>query len=500
MFMVLGGLGSSVGAAPAQPAYRFRGMAAPQVKANPLAGDLQRNLASLREQLRQRSQPVSLQQALEQSLLHNPELAQAYAQIQQGQWSLIAIRRQWYPALSASGNGPAGGLWGVAGSRTRLSATTANGTLEQQRFEDRSRLALGLNLGWTFFDPSRSPQINAASEDLRSQELLFNVAVRNLTLQTQLAYFSLQEQVQLVESYELILAATTDQVNQVEALFNAGNASIADVDQIRTQQYQTLTLLINTYRGVIDAAASLAQAMAVSPGRLVLPADQLNRYGQWDLPLNATLTQALSVREEIQSSLALANSGNWRATALFNRYWPRFGLMATGSYANDISRSGLVGVAAAERTRASAWDGAVGIGFNWSIFDGGIAAAEAEAQQALARQQLDQSAVQRLQVTAEVERTYAAYEASSLAVQSTAEQARSAKEAANAVRERFGVGFADTTSVVQTLNQAITAAIAFAGSLREYNSSVASLYRASALWPENVLTIRDQRVQILKQR
>jgi outer membrane protein TolC len=143
---------------------------------------------------------------------------------------------------------------------------------------------------------------------------------------------------------------------------------------------------------------------------------------------------------------------------------------------------------------------AVGIGFNWSIFDGGIAAAQAEADKALARQLSDQASVQRLQVSEEVEQSYAGYETSRLALISTREQAASARKAAVAVRERYKVGFADTTSVVQTLNQAISAAIAYAKSQREYNSAVARLYRSSAQWPENTESFRDRRVLELKRR
>jgi outer membrane protein TolC len=328
------------------------------------------------------------------------------------------------------------------------------------------------------------------------------VAARNLVLQTQLAYFNLQEQEQLISSYEEILAATTTQVSQAEALFNVGNASLADVEQIRTQQYETLSLLIGTYLGLIDASASLARSMALPPDQLALPSDQLGLYGQWELPLNATIEQAQTLREEIQASLAQSNSASWRASALLNRYWPRFSLVANGSYAfNDTdinNRQGSLSIS--DSVRSSSWDGAVGLGFNWTLFDGGIAAAEAESNRALERQFSDQAVVQRLQISLEVENSYATYQTSRLALLSSQAQAESARIAAISVRERFNVGYADTTSVVQTLSQAIAAANAFARSQREYNSAVARLYRASAQWPDGTLTVRDQRVNQLKQR
>ena len=495
-----------IAAEPVGQGYSFRGAHAPQVKPDPVAGELQQKLRQLRDQLNSRSIQTTLTAAIEQSLLHNPELAQAYSQIQQGQWNLIAVRRQWYPTLSATSIGPSGGLWGYGGSSTRSTSTASSGSttvvtrVDQHTYQNRDQLAAQLSLAWTFFDPSRGPQINAASENLRSQELLFNVSARNLVLQTQLAYFNLQEQQHLIGAYEEILAATTSQVQQVEAAFNIGNASIADVEQIRTQQYQTLTLLIKTYLGLIDAASSLARAMALPPGQLALPADHLESFGQWDLSLDASIQQAQVLREEIQSSLAQANSASWRASALLNRYWPRFALAANGSYTDLNRRQGLVGASSPDLLQSSSWDGAVGVGFNWSIFDGGIAAAEAQASKALARQFSDQAALQRLQITQEVEQSYASYGTSRLALVSSREQAQSARQAAMAIHERFNVGYADITSVVQTLNQAISAANAYSLSQREYNSAIASLYRASAQWPGDTLQLRDRRVDQLKRR
>ena len=373
----IGVVGSWNEAARAGQVYQFRGAQAPQVKPLPLVNQLTQKLSLLQDQFRRRSIRVTLSSALEQSLLSNPELAQSYSQIQQSQWNLIAVRRQWYPTISASAVGPAGGVWGYQGSQTVNSISTFGNSSTEIRTENRDVFAPALTLGWTFFDPSRGPDINAASDNLRSQELLFNVSARNLVLQTQLAYFTLQEQLQLVKSYEQILQATTQQVRQTEALFNSGNASIADVEQIRTQQFQTLSLVISSYLGVIDGSASLAKAMALPPGQLVLPEDNLDQYGQWVVTLNETIQQAQALREEIQSSLAQASSAKWRASSLFNRYWPRFSLAANGTYVDTNSRSGLNSSSNLDFLQSSAWTGGVGIGFNWAIFDGGIAAAQA---------------------------------------------------------------------------------------------------------------------------
>ena len=80
--------------------YRINGIPAPQVRSSPLAGQLEDQLRRLQQEIDGRSRRATLDEALEMGLLHNPQLAAAYAEIQGQQWNLIAVRRQWYPTLN----------------------------------------------------------------------------------------------------------------------------------------------------------------------------------------------------------------------------------------------------------------------------------------------------------------------------------------------------------------------------------------------------------------
>lgn len=481
----------------AQSSYRINGIAAPQVLADPLATKLQAQLTALQSTLKQRAQSTSLQQALEEGLLRNPQLAAAYAQIQGSQWNLIAVRRQWYPTASAGSN------QFILGQsfNTETQSSTLPPAAASTGYRNATTVGqLGLNLNWTFFNPSRSANINAASQSLRQQQLLFDVSARNLVLQIQDAYFNLQEKQQLIKAYEEILISTNRQVSATEAQFNNGLVSISDVEQIRTQQYQNLGALIEAYRSLIDAASLLAQTMALPPGTLALPSDALQAIGQWDDSLQVTLDQALKLREEIQASLAAEASASWQATSLFNSYWPSFSVGASGSYSSSNTTTGLPGSSINGNSRSLNWNGGVGVGFTWQFFDGGINAAQAEASKASARQAKDQAAIDRLTVSQQVESSYANYLTSLLAMETTKAQVRSAQLALTSVQERFSVGVTDMATVVQTLNQSLIAANAYAAAMRTYNSAVAGLYRYSARWPMNTQPLLQQRVQQLRQR
>jgi outer membrane protein TolC len=467
-----------------------------RLEPNTTAVDLQRQLDKLRQNMLSRSVSTNLQQAVEQSLANNPNLAESYSQIQQKQWTLIEVRREWYPKLKATSAG--NNIYSYQGTTTNKVGSNVTSFKPNTQFRDSLNTNPSIQLSWSFFDPSRAPSINAASESLRAQQLLFDVAARDLVLQTQLAYFELQEQQQLIKNYEQILNSVTKQVDETESLFHAGYKSISDVEQIRTQQFENLSLLIDTYRKLVSAAAILAQAMALPVGSLVTPQDNLALIGKWSLAEAETLQLAEQFREEIQASLAKASSSSWLATANFNRYWPSLSTLANGSFSNTYIAEGDSGSNLTKNSKTAIWNGGVGFGFNWSIFDGGINAAQAQVNQAQAKQFTEQAAQQRLSVAKEVESAYADYQASELALVSTKQQLQSAQIAAIAVRERFNVGLENTTSVVQTYNQSIRAASAFAKSIREFNSSLARLYRYSASWPDGALPLLQKRMQNLK--
>ena len=480
----------------AQSVYKIEGFSAPQVRPQTLTAELEAQLRGLQGEIDARSKSFTLSQALEMGLLNSPQLAATYAEIQGQQWNLVAVRRQWYPTLSASSE-PF-----VPGRRFGSSNSTFRDGAQVDDNSATTATNIGLTVGWTFFDPSRGSSINAASENLKRQQLLFDVSARNLVLEIQQVYYSLQEQRLLIEAYADILKATTRQVQTTEAQFNNGLINIADVEQIRTQQFATLSTLINAYRQFIDASSRLAQVIAMPPGALVTPSDGLQALGDWPEPLQPTIEQALNLREEIKASLAEAASARWSATALFNTYWPRFSLGANGQYGNinnDQTQSSQQGNVTTN-TRITNWSGGFGLGFTWQFFDGGINAAQSEVQKALGRRASDQAALDRLIVTREVEQAYTAYKTSQLAMKSSEAQVTSARAAAAAVRARFDVGVSDMSSLVVALNQAINAASNYASSVRDYNGSIAALFRSSARWPANTQPLLNQRVVTLRKQ
>jgi outer membrane protein TolC len=253
-------------------------------------------------------------------------------------------------------------------------------------------------------------------------------------------------------------------------------------------------------RNYIEQAAALAEAMALPEGSLAIPDEPAAPRGDWMIPLPQTIDMARRQREEIMASLSAAESARWSGVAALRSYLPVFQLVATG---NLIVNRGTQTFAEADSTTNTPTTirngtGAIGLGFTWSLFDGGIQAANAEAARAQARVQGAEAASTQLQVMRQVRSSYAQLVTARVAL-SSARQAYQAAELAKQVSWiRYTAGVGDITSVVQTIEQLSTAAQQVSTSTLSYNTALAQLYRYSAIWPPQTQDEVQQQLQRLR--
>lgn len=428
---------------------------------------LEHRLYRYRDHLERSSKRLTLQQALALGLAQNPILAQAYAQIEATRWAGVAIRREWFPSLTAGNDNP-----GLVG-------------LQQQQANTLSLSSPQLTLEWTFFDPSRTPRAKANAASLAADRFLFDVQARSLLLAIQQNYIDLQTLLKLEGDYRDLSTMVEDWRTLAKAKARGG-AATPDVDQLTSQELALLITRIETHEQVIVAASNLAQSLSLPPGELVMPSDPLELEGEWTLSRKDTIAQALRLREEIQGSLANAQSLAWSAMATRKGYLPSLSLEGSGSSQANSDAPGLVS------------EGGVGVNVQWTLFDGGILAAKATSQNRQQEQALQQAALDRLAVTAEVEKNYAAYISSQIVVDSALAQLESDRASVAAAKKSFQSGAGNATTLLQVLANSRGALEAYALALQKHNKSVAALYRHSARWPEQAQPLLQQRLGLLK--
>ena len=466
-------------------------------------------LKALQDQIKANSGPVSLSDAIRLGLQNNPELARSFSAIQQFEWQLIAAQRRWHPTLRLTNGTPfVGSNWGTfvqdqyALPAQQVQELQAQGQSRKTAAKSQQFVVQpGAQVNWNFLDPTRQPDINAASDSLQQQKFLFDVSARNLVLQIQESYYAIQSNQQLINSFQEIYAINQKQLEILEARKSIGMVTVLDLEQTRSQLYAQLSQLVLYTRDYIDQSALLAQQLALPANQLAIPDQPAQMQGHWQVPLRETIRRATQQREEILASLAAAEASKWRSVASLRQYLPVFSLVAMG---NLIGQNGYQNVPVpndpgSQYARNRQWNAAIGIGFNWLLFDGGINAANAQAFKAQAQQQLDQALLTQLQVTQQVRSSYGQYQTSQVAVTTARQAYRSAELAQEAARARFEVGVGDITSVVQTIQQLSTAAEQLSQAVLGYNRAVAELYRYSATWPGASQQEVGQRLKMMRE-
>ena len=462
-------------------------------------------LQQLRARVDASSRKVSLEEAIELGLRNNPDLVSAFRTIQDYEWQLIAAQRQWYPTLELSNGSPFVGLNANTyiqrfynSQQEQVISTLGsapNAPSQVKQFTTTAVLQPGATASWSFIDPTRQPNINAASEALRQQKLLFDVSARNLILQIQTAYYTLQSTRQLIADFQQIYDINRRQMEVIRARYGIQLATVLDLAQTESQLFNQLNQLVSFTQSYITEAAQLARQLGLPDDSLVLPAEKAKLYNSWMVPLPETIARATRLREEILASLAAAESAQWSGIAQMNQYLPVFQVVGTGSLQLE---SGVInGVPGRDTTFAQSglktWNGAVGIGFNWTLFDGGIDAAQAQSEYAQAEQKRSVAESNRLQTVQQIRSSYGDYEASQVAVDSARMAYQAALTAQEAARARFDIGVGDITTIVQTIEQWGTSSQQLSQAILAYNKAVAELYRFSATWPgDSGALVREQ--------
>ena len=430
-------------------------------------GTLEERVHTYRDHLERTSRRVTLQEALALGLAQNPSLAKAYAVIASTDWNGVAIRREWMPSLTAGNNDP--GLVGV----------------QQQQANTLSISSPELTLEWTFFDPSRHPRAQANAASLAADRFLFDVQARSLVLTIQQQYIDLQTLLELEGQYRQLSTLVEEWRSLAKAEGRRG-ASTPDVEQLTSQALALLILRIDTHEQVIVAASNLARSLSLPPGDLVMPRDPLVLSGPWGLSRRDTIAKALQFREEIQQSLANARALSWSAVATRAGYRPTLSLEGSGSVEGNSENTDLQSEAT------------VGVNVGWTLFDGGLLAAKARSQRNQEEQALQQAALDRLTVTAEVETSHAAYLNSQIVVDASQAQVQSARATVASATRGFALGTSDATTLLQVLGNLRGAVEAYSRALQKHNRSVAALYRYSARWPEMAPPLVQERLSTLQ--
>ena len=136
--------------------------------------------------------PLTLEEALQLAEVNSPQLKAAASRVDQAKSALRAAIAAWYPTvdLSASGLPEYFKSYSYRNPRFRhqqrdlRSSVAVNG---------RWRANVSLQVSWDLINPARVPQIAAARDRFERAGDAYLIALRDLRLEAQTAYFDLQQ-------------------------------------------------------------------------------------------------------------------------------------------------------------------------------------------------------------------------------------------------------------------------------------------------------------------
>ncbi|WP_170953650.1 TolC family protein [Synechococcus sp. UW179A] len=443
-------------------------------------------LQPARELLNQ-SEQINLADAIEATLRSNPQLLAAVETIRARRSLLASEQRRWSPTASFFTYSDATPLLGQYFETDIISYPQNSDESSTYEFNNYSLGSLGLQITWSFLEPSRQPAINRSNSLLEAEQFTFDVIARSIVLDTQISYYELQENQRLIQIYEKIYERNLRQLDIIEEQFRGGLLHIGDVSQQKTLLLSQLTELDGFYRSQLQIASDLARIMGRPPGSSVIPAElSSNVFANWELSLPQTIDEGLALREEIRLSLAEAEADDWEARRLLNLYLPVLSLTANGytTYSEGIIDGPIGSSNSSDRGNSIDTDLAIGLGFNWNFFDGGVQTARAAANRSLAKAQRQKAQQERDLVGNQIRRSYSAYLTAKLALPQSQEALDTAKRAVNVASARYAAGVGDITTVVQATELLGDAAEQNKSLRLIYRNAIAELYRYSAQWPK----------------
>ena len=432
--------------------------------------------------------PLTLAEVEELAEVNSPSLKQAKSKVEQARLTLSAAYSAWYPTIGVSS--------GLSYKDQELhNASKENEYTEQYSYTQDWTTSFSATASWNLIDPKRVPQIAKARDTYEMERNTYLISLRDLRLNAANAYFTLQRQDEGVDVAQSGLRASLVSLRDAKARFKAGVATKLEVLEAETQLSQDQTQLTDYLGKQSIARRSLANLLDLPQNITPTAADPTRVVGLWQPSLEESIIAAYAFREELDRLILQISTNNSDANISLANIQPVIDLSNTFGSQRD---EGINSTAASQIDWGDyTWiaNNTVGIGFKWSIFDGGRAWADYRKNKQKAQGSEFQFASQRNAIRAEVEQSFYELKTSTQTLKSTGMGVLSARESLRLSRLRFQAGVASQREVVDNQRDLTRNQQAYANSMYLYNESIYNLRRRTGLDLIEACDISDLPVQ-----
>ncbi len=418
--------------------------------------------------------PISLVEAENLAEVNNPNLKAIAAQVDQAQNNLRAQIALWYPTLNINANA----LPSYTGGQQSFGDSnqfTPDGLTSTNRWF----YGASVQAQWALINPQRVPAIAAARDSFEKAKDAYLVTLRDLRLQVDVAYFTLQQSDDSVRIGQESVRASVISLRDARARYQAGVATKLEVLEAETQLARDQQLLTESLASQAIARRTLAALLDLPQQVTPTAKDPARVVGTWQPSLQESIIAAFAFREELDQALldiSIANSSANQALGAVQPFLNVFNTLIAGRYQGN--QNVLVDLPGSQGWNV---DNSIGLGVTWNIFDGGAAAARSRAAKAQARQFTYQFAQRRDEIRRDVEISFYELEKNNRNLTTTAREVLSAREALRLARLRLEAGVTTQREVVNNQRDLTNAEVRHSNAISDYNKRLAELRRRTGL-------------------
>ncbi|MFZ1625193.1 MAG: TolC family protein [Gammaproteobacteria bacterium] len=379
-------------------------------------------------------QAETLADAWRVALERNNALAAVRSQVDAAQADASAARAERWPKLSVDGSyqrfGDAPAFSFPVGGQNFLSPPLVD---DNDFYSARARIELPIFTAGRISAGIESAELGARAADSASDS-----AVQDLKLAVASAYIDVLRAQRSLSAREAQVASLRSLVNDVTVMVEqeavakndllAAQLTLADAEQDRLHASNRLSLARAQYNRLLgeplDRIPELAELHAAPSGTV-----------EADSTLNALVTAAIGQRSDLASLDARTRSLDERARSARAAGWPQVTVMADYQYLENqvLDREDF---------------SLIGVGFNWTVFDGGRIRNQAESFASAGRAAGRSRDDLRSHIELEVRQAWLDREEANARVAVTREAVVQAEENLRVARELYSVGLTTNTVVL----------------------------------------------------
>jgi len=419
--------------------------------------------------------PLTLEEALQLAEVNSPQLKAAASRVDQAKSGLRAAIAAWYPTVDLSASG-------LPEYFKSYSYRNPDFVTNNETYGRQWRVNGSLQVSWDLINPARVPQIAAARDRFERAGDSYLIALRDLRLEVQTAYFALQQADEGVRIGQDSVKASLVSYRDARARFNAGVNTKLEVLEAETQLARDRNILTTNRRDQETQRRNLARVLGLPQDVTPTAATPARPLGLWEPTLQESIVAAYNYSEELDQLILDISINNSQANASLAAVQPVVRFVNFTSASRTEGQNGQT-----SRSDIDMGDFTYGVQnstsltASWRLFDGGRSRAEYRRSKQAAEESRLNFARTRDQIRLQVERSFLGLRAAIQNIDTTATEVLSSQESFRLSQLRVQAGVGVQREVVNSQRDLTQAELKYARALNDYNTNLVTLQRRTGL-------------------